>query len=349
MNAAQFAADRVRRRAPCGRARLDRARRADDDGPVLAVSRADLEASLAEVRARVADPRHGVFGPGSVVWRLGGDLDVFLGGGRAALLQLAHPKVAYAIDQHSRTRADVGGRFQRTFAHVFAMVFGDLDEACTSARRVHAVHSRVHGTISDAIGSWRAGTPYEANDPETLRWVQATLLDTVLVVRERLRGALPEHVKDAFVREHDRFAALFAIPPALRARTHAEHAAYMARMLASGELAVAPCARDMARFLVGRGGDAMQPPLGRAVEALSAELLPGDLARAFELRGSRRWARVALHALAPVARIAPDAALAIPARAQAERRIARRPASRVAAWTERRLFGLAKKSTRPGG
>jgi uncharacterized protein (DUF2236 family) len=317
----------------------------DDDPDVShVVTRPELEASLAQLRREIADPRHGLFGPGSTVWQLGGGLDVFLGGGRAALLQLAHPKVAHAIDQHSKTRADVGGRFQRTFRHVFAMVFGDLDEACTAARRVHAVHSRIRGVIPEGIGAWRAGTPYEANDPETLRWVHATLLDTVLVVRERLRGALSEHVKDAFVREHGRFAALFAIPPELRSRTFADHTAYMQRMFDGGELAVAPCARDMASFLIGRSANGRQRPLGRAVEALSAELLPSRLANEFGLRASAGITRAALRALSPVARAMPDRAWAIPARAQAERRIARRAPSRVAAWTERQLFGLARQT-----
>src|SRR5690349_22420806 len=114
------------------------------------VRREELEAALAELSASVRDPREGILGPRSIAWQLGGDLGVFLGGGRAALLQLAHPMVAYAIDHHSRTRADVVGRFQRTFRHIFAMVFGELDDALFAARRVHAVHSRIHGTIPHA-------------------------------------------------------------------------------------------------------------------------------------------------------------------------------------------------------
>lgn len=308
------------------------------------VSRADLEASLAAVRVQVGDPRHGIFGPRSVAWQLGGDLDVFVGGGRAALLQLAHPKVAYAIDHHSQTRADVGGRFARTFQHVFAMTFGDLDAACLAARRVHAVHSRIRGVIPHAIGAWQAGTPYEANDPETLLWVHSTLVDTVLVVRERLGGALPEHVKDAFVREQNRFAALFAIPAAMHPRSFAEHTAYMARMLGSGEICVAPCARSMAGFLVGlSGAGSGQPILGRAVEVMSAELLPAELAAAFGLRASPALARASLRGLALGGRALPAEARAIPAKAQAQRRLAGRATSRLAAWTERRLFGLARR------
>src|SRR5829696_9079178 len=97
------------------------------------VSREDLETSLARLRETVADPRAGILGPTSIGWQIGADLALFLGGGRAALLQLAHPMVAHAVDDHSRTRADVVGRFQRTFRNVFAMVFGELGDALAAA------------------------------------------------------------------------------------------------------------------------------------------------------------------------------------------------------------------------
>src|SRR5690606_22107899 len=78
----------------------------DDRSHMKIVTRDELEASLAELARDVRDPREGILGPSSVAWRLGGDLAIFLGGGRATLLQLAHPMVAHAIDQHSRTRSD---------------------------------------------------------------------------------------------------------------------------------------------------------------------------------------------------------------------------------------------------
>ncbi len=310
----------------------------------MVVTRADLEASLAALRAQVEDPRTGILGPRSLTWQLGGDLAVFLGGGRAALLQLAHPMVAHAIDQHSRTRADVAGRFQRTFRNVFAMVFGDLDAAFIAARRVHAIHGQIVGTIPERVGGWAAGTPYHANDADTLRWVHATLVDTTLFVRERFCGPLPEPIKDGYVIEMNRFAALFGIPPALRPRSWLAHDAYMCAMLASDRIAVAPCARAMARFLIGRGGS-HQPPLGRIAESVTALMLPAQLAEQFELRSATRGARVGLGAFGAVYRRVPDAVRAIPARAEAQRRIDGRPPSRFGAWTERRLFELAQRAT----
>jgi uncharacterized protein (DUF2236 family) len=306
--------------------------------PSPIVGRDDLERSLEELTREVSDPRAGILGPRSIAWRLGGDLAVFAGGGRAALLQLAHPFVAHAIADHSSTRTDVVGRFQRTFRHIFAMVFGELPDALAAARRVHAVHSRIHGTLPD-------GTAYHANDPHALHWVHATLVDTVVVVRERLDGPLPLADKDGYAREMNRLAALFGIPRALLPASWAEHAAYVERMLGGRELAVAPLAREMAMFLVGRGGPGPQPPLGRAVEAVTASLLPRHLARAFGLRANSIAVHAVTAAIAPVYNALPRRAIAIPAHAEAARRLAGKPPSRLGAWTERRLFGLSKRVT----
>jgi uncharacterized protein (DUF2236 family) len=310
----------------------------------MIVTRVDLETQLAVLRRQIADPRAGILGPGSIAWRIGGDVAVFLGGGRAALLQLAHPGVAYAIAQHSHTRADVAGRFRRTFRQVFAMVFGDLEDAFAAARRVHAIHDGIHGTIPEAVGGWRAGTPYHANDADALRWVHATLVDTTLAVREQLDGPLPEALKDGYVIEMNRFAQLFGIPEALQPRSHRAHAAYMRAMLASDRLAVAPCAREMAHFLVGRSS-ADQPSLGRIAESVTALLLPEPLAAQFDLRATPRRARIGLGAFGLVYRRVPAIVRGIPARSEAQRRIDGLPPSRISAWAERRLFGLARRTT----
>lgn len=309
------------------------------------VTRDELEASLTELAASVPDPRAGILGPDSQAWRLGGDLGVFLGGGRAALLQLAHPMVAHAIDHHSRTRTDVVGRFQRTFRHVFAMLFGELPDALVAARRVHAIHSRIHGEISAQIGGWAAGTRYHANDVEALRWVHATLVDSTLAVRARLDGPLPRDVLDHYVRDLNRFAALFGIPRALLPEDHAAHVRYMTAMLASDRIAVSAPAREMGLFLFGRGGGAAQPALGRIVEVITAELLPAPLALAFGLRASPRAAAAGLAAFAGVYRQLPARVTALPAHAEARRRLAGLPPGRLAAWTERQLFGLAQRAT----
>ncbi len=315
----------------------------------MLVTRADLEASLARLRADVVDPRHGIYGPHSPAWRLQRESLIFLGGGRAALLQLAHPFVAYGVEHHSKTRADVVGRFQRTFAAVFAMTFGELDQAFVAARRVHAIHTRITGELP-AIGPFAAGTRYHANDVDALLWVYATLIDTVVQVTERVRGPLTPAAKNAYYRDTWAFARLFAIPDAALPPDWAAFTRYVEGMLASPILTVAPPAREMAAFLVGRGPGQRQNALAATVEAVTAAMLPARLREAFHLRHGvreRATARAVLAAARPARRLAPAALRFLPAYTDASRRIDGLGPSAWAAWVERQLFQLAGRVATP--
>src|SRR5215831_20879662 len=92
-----------------------------------------FDRSLALVRDNAAGAREGIFGPSSVTWQVDREAAVFLGAGRALLLQLAHPWVAAAIADQSRVFADPLGRFHRTFNVAFTMTYGTLDQALASA------------------------------------------------------------------------------------------------------------------------------------------------------------------------------------------------------------------------
>jgi uncharacterized protein (DUF2236 family) len=217
-----------------------------------------------------------------------------------------------------------------------------------AARRVHSIHTRITGEIPHTIGRYRAGTRYHANDVDALLWVHATLVDTTIAVRERLDGALPTGLKDTYIVEMNRFAALFGIPRDRLPTSWTAHETYMQQMLASDAIAVAPCAREMASFLLGRVGAEMQPPLGRLAEAITSSMLPPHLVRDFGLaHGSMSAAaiKLAFAAGAPLYRRLPRRAVAIPACSEAARRLVGQPPSRLAAWTERQLFGLSRKVT----
>jgi len=53
---------------------------------------------LREAAGLSSDPVMGLFGPDSMMWRVARQSALFLGGWRAALLELAHPWVANAVD-----------------------------------------------------------------------------------------------------------------------------------------------------------------------------------------------------------------------------------------------------------
>jgi uncharacterized protein (DUF2236 family) len=314
----------------------------------MLVSREDFEASLSRVRALVTEPRHGIHGPGSPAWRLDRDALIFIGGGRAALLQLAHPFVAYGIEQHSKTRSDVVGRFRRTFAGVFAISFGDLDVAFQAARRLHGIHSRITGTLPVTVGPFPAGTAYHANDADALLWVYATLVDTVVQVTEIVHGPLPDSDRDAYYRASWQFARMFGIPETKLPPDWTAFRRYFDGMIASPALTVAPPAREMARFLFGRGDGQKQGRPARLIEIVTAGLLSPRLRAEFELRFGPRerlaW-RATLATLRPLARTMPPRLRYLPAYVAAQRRIEGKPPSELAAWIEQRLFAIVSVIT----
>src|SRR6202165_2323263 len=114
----------------------------------------------------------GLFEEESITRRVNRENVLFLGGGRALLMQLAHPNVAAGVDEHSDFRVHPIRRLRRTMLMIMAIVFGDRDTALAAARAVNQVHARVRGQ------------DYRALDPDLLLWVHATLMDTTLVTYE---------------------------------------------------------------------------------------------------------------------------------------------------------------------
>lgn len=248
----------------------------------MTVSREDLEAMIAALRGEVPDPRAGMYGPSSVSWRVNREAVILLGGGRAALLQLAHPFVAHAIAQHSATQSDPIGRFRRTFQNVFAMVFGDLDHAIDSARRVHAVHQKIRGAIDQHVGAFARGDRYQANDEDALFWVHATLVDTALQVFQLVLGPLEAEERERYYRESRRFARLFGIPDRVMPDDHQGFVRYMERMLASDVIAVSRPALEMRHFLF-QPPRRLHTPLAAWYRTFTAGLMPPSLRAPFEL------------------------------------------------------------------
>ncbi len=305
----------------------------------MTVTRAELDDSIERLRAEVHDPRAGLYGPSSVSWLVNRELVLFLAGGRAALMQLAHPFVAYAVDHRSRARTDLLGRFQRTFQHVFAMAFGDLDGAIASARRVHEIHARVTGPLGETAPPFEAGRAYAANDPSALFWVHATLVESAVVAFELLVRPLTRAEKEQYYEESRRFARLFGIPGGVMPETWTDFAAYNRRMW--NTLRVAQPAIDMGRFLLAPPS-LSPPPLARWFERMTAGLLPEPLREQFGLPfGLRERAafHASIHAVRAMRRAMPAKARYVPAYHDALRRLAGKPGrDPIGAWIERNVL-----------
>jgi uncharacterized protein (DUF2236 family) len=317
----------------------------------VSVEREELERHLAELAARVSDPRAGLYGPSSISWEVNREGVLMLGGGAAALLQLAHPYVARAIEQHSKTKTDPVGRFQRTFAHVFAMVFGDLEHALRAARRVHTVHTKIEGEIGEPVGRFAPGHRYMANDEAALFWVHATLLQSALDVFERVVRPLSQAERERYYDESRTFAHLFGVPDAMQPRTYRAFSRYWDETIASDTIAVGGNAAEMRRFLFQPPTPAHKPFVAW-YEVFTAGLLPPKLREAFGFRFGPRERVIferSISALRTMLRVTPRRLRYFPAYIEAERRVAGRASrDRVGRMLERvALRGIRPTQARP--
>lgn len=293
----------------------------------MTVEREQFESRLAWVRSQVTEPAAGIYAHDSISWRMNREVIVFVGAGRAALLQTAHPFVAHAIDQHSRTKTDPLGRFKRTFDNVYAMIFGPYEDAERSARRVRMMHERMVGPVGEHVGSLREGDRYEANDENALLWVYATLVETSVLVYERCVRPLSDEDKEAYYRESWRFAALFGVSPAVLPPTWADFLAYNQRMWTSDVLAVGKPAMEMRQFLFS-GPQWFRRPLFRWLEIMTAGLMPPELRQAYALSYERSEQRIHRASMAVLRAIYPRLPLRLrvhPAYVEAQRRFEGRP------------------------
>jgi uncharacterized protein (DUF2236 family) len=269
----------------------------------LLLSADDFENSLATVRAASAGPVEGIFGPESLTWRVDREAATFLGGGRALLLQLAHPWVAAAISEHSKTFADPVGRFHRTFNITFTMVFGTLDQALAASRRLHRRHGAVTGTLPQAAGRFEAGSSYSANEVSALRWVHATLVETALLTHDLVLPALTNSEREQYWAEAKLYAALFGVRHADLPADWTAFVAYTEAMSRSDSLAVSPAARDIAQQIFSGSATGLRVP--GWYRALTAHLLPERLAQEFGFEFGERDQRSMDRALAWIRRIYP--------------------------------------------
>lgn len=253
----------------------------------MTVSREQLESHLEKVRSEVRDPRQGLYGPSSLVWRINREQILFLAGARAALLQEAHPFVAHGVDQHSLAKADPIGRFQRTFKHVHAMIFGDLESALTSARRVHAFHTKVRGSIGENTGTYAKGSFYQANDEQALLWVHATIWESSAMAYELFFGPLLPDERERYYQETKLFAYLFGIPEAILPPNYPEFIAYNEKMWASPELGVESTAREMAEIILSPSNP-LQRHLTGWNRVLTAGFMPPRFREAYGLAFGRK-------------------------------------------------------------
>ncbi len=249
-------------------------------------------------------------GPDSVSWRVNREAALLLGGGRALLMQVAHPRVAAGVADHSDFERDPIGRLNRTLELSLALTFGTRDEILAAARRINRTHERV------------TGTGYQALDPELLLWVHATLVDSALLTYRTFVGPLSEGQAERYYQEAKPVGELLGIPAARFPNRLADFRAYLGAML-EGPVQPDTTGRRLAALVLRPPVKRMPPVLFAPVEAITAGLLPESLRRAFGLRWGRadRALFEALRVSVPrLLQVTPGVLRAVPAARAAERR-----------------------------
>jgi uncharacterized protein (DUF2236 family) len=227
---------------------------------------------------RNAGSTAGLFPADAVIRRVDGESVLLLGGGRALLMQLAHPMVAAAVAEHSGFQADPFARLQRTLEASFIIVFGTTEQAHDAAASVRAVHEHV------------VGDGYHADDPALLMWVHATLVDTALRVHQRFLQPLRAADAERYYEESTVVAELLGVPRAAQPTDLAQFRDYVRACVAS--LEVSDTARRLARDVLYPRLPWPVAPVAELGRQITAGLLPAPLREQYGLSwdGHRRRA-----------------------------------------------------------
>ncbi|MBV8718821.1 MAG: DUF2236 domain-containing protein [Chloroflexi bacterium] len=272
-------------------------------------------------------PDLGLFGPHSTVWHVDREIAVLLGSGsRALMLQVAHPKVAAAVDAHSRYRSDPLGRLRDTLNSIYGFTFASMPEVDRILGHIHHLHTHVRGRTA-------GGEPYTALDPHLLLWVYATLIDSSLLAYETFVAPLTLAQREQYYADLRRVGPLWGIRPSDFPDTLVGLRFWMADRIRSGEVHVSPQGRYVGRFLLEPKGWWLPPPAALLLRQSTVWQLPPSLREGFGYSwGPRREA--AMRSLAALSRAIvprlPHALRDLPTARSAYRRV-RRAEARAAA------------------
>jgi uncharacterized protein (DUF2236 family) len=192
----------------------------------------------------------------------------------------------------------------RTLRALYLITYGTKEEAERAGEAVEAVHRRVRGKTSRALGPFPAGTAYSASDPQLMLWVHATLVECSLGVYHGFVAPLSPDEQESYYRDMALVARLFGTPADVIPATLADFRAYLDAQLASREICVTEPAREVADVILrARRLPAPLRLIGPAHRLSTAALLPPRLRQEYALGWSPSHA-VALRAAARGIRLA---------------------------------------------
>ncbi|ROO89847.1 uncharacterized protein (DUF2236 family) [Actinocorallia herbida] len=211
----------------------------------------------------VGDP--GLFGPGSAVWYVHGDVSGVLGGVSGLLLGTLNEPVTHGTNQHSNYLQDPIRRLGFTSSFVSGMSYAATPVAEKLAGIVRTMHKRVHGTMPD-------GRPYSATSSADIIWTGITQSAQAAKAHQRY------HPKPLDGKGLDEYFAQYAVVSEMLGATdvpksRADVADYFAMM--RPRLTVSEETLEAIGFLRGPvGGDATTRYSTQVISRVATDLLP---------------------------------------------------------------------------
>jgi uncharacterized protein (DUF2236 family) len=137
-------------------------------------------------------------------------------------------------------------RLARTAKIQETIFLGTKAEADEELARVHRMHETVNGTLSEAAGTYPAGTTYSAYDPELMLWTLAVIADSGRALYEAMVRPLSGAEREDLWEDYVRFGELFGLRRSEMPASHAEFSAWFEAKLSSPALQATPHALEMA-------------------------------------------------------------------------------------------------------
>lgn len=218
------------------------------------------------------------------MWKINQERVILLGGPTAAVLQVAHPKVARGVAEHSRFKSNAYARLTRTLNAVYAISFGTEAEVQRVATMVHKIHQRVQNHDSEPA--------YSALDDDLQLWVLATLVSGATFCYERFIGPLSLEEKQGYLDDMRVWGEFFGVQRGYGPQSWAEFQEYYHGMIHGPLLGSDPVCAEVIRHVVYPRRPRLFAVATRPLEYLVTETIPQPLLSRLGLT-SKSWTRAA--------------------------------------------------------
>ena len=196
----------------------------------------------------------GYFENDSMIRVVNQELVTAFSGGRALLMQGAHPVMYEGFYQASGSHGDIHGRLARTARIMNIIYYGSREDADRHTEAVRRMHQRVKGELAEPAGRFPAGTPYAADDPQYLLWTLASLWQSAELFYELYVRPLNPAEKYSLWRDYRVVGELFGLEAQQMPQHNWEAEEYMQEMIEGDQLYVTERSRETGRQVV------MNPP-----------------------------------------------------------------------------------------